>query len=121
MAEMMARIHWKTPEEGGRKSIPPGPRYSTPARFRSAWDDWDHGAWSLVVDKSSELEGTKDWIASVRFLFEDGPQHLLVEGAEFELFEGQKSVAIGKVFTEKRNTIGNVGEGVVATIRMQTV
>jgi hypothetical protein len=38
-----------------------------------------------------------DWLAQVRFLVDEAPHEILVEGARFELYEGEKCVARGTV------------------------
>ena len=81
MTTRMARIRWRTPEQGGRRGLPSGPRYSTPARFLVAADQSSCGDWSLVVDLVSRPEATNDWIAEVRFLFDEAPHDWLAEGA----------------------------------------
>jgi len=88
----IARVVWRTAEHGGRHAPPVGPRYSTPARFDAAEEDW-----SVVLDLLSRPEGSGDWIAGVRFMSDEAPQHLLTEGAHFELYEGKKCVGEGTV------------------------
>jgi hypothetical protein len=93
MTSRFARITWLTPEEGGRRLPPPGPRYSAPARFEGQAPGPEGANWSLVVDLMSHPPGSADWIAEVRFLFDDAPQELLLRGTRFELYEGRKCVA----------------------------
>lgn len=54
-------------------------------------------AWSLVVRKIAVLSHHFNWIAEVNFLMNEAPQHLLTGGTDFELFEGNKCVAYGRV------------------------
>ena len=97
MSSPTARVAWIPPEQGGRSSPPTGPRYSAPARFDAARDAWPHEAWSVVLDLISRPPGSTDWLAEVRFLFEEAPQELITAGARFELYEGKKRVAVGTV------------------------
>lgn len=98
-ASVKALIHWKTESEGGRKSIPSGPRYSTVARFPAA-KRWSEEAWSLVVDYEEAVATDGTVKAAVRFLAEGAPADLLTSGGEFELLEGPKVVATGKVLND---------------------
>jgi hypothetical protein len=93
----IARITWRSLEQGGRRVPPPGPRYSTPARFECVADQSSCGDWSLVVDLISRPAASTDWIAEVRFLFGEAPHEWLAEGARFELYEGKKCVAQGTI------------------------
>src|SRR5687768_4275252 len=45
-----ATIQWIKAEEGGRQLPPPGPKYSTVARFEIQKEIWPREAWSLVVE-----------------------------------------------------------------------
>ena len=101
MRTVTARIQWRTESEGGRKHAPPGPRYSTVARFLSAEKSWLEEAWSLVVEYESELSAEGVVTAAVRFLVEGGPEEVLAVGGEFELMEGLKVVATGVVISER--------------------
>ncbi len=100
MTSRIARIIWLTPEQGGRQTPPSGPRYSPTARFEAAKEDR-----SVVLDLVSRPTGSADWIADIRFLFDDAPQDLLSDGARFELYEGKRRVAHGTILaaTEQRN------------------
>jgi hypothetical protein len=89
-----AYITWLTPEQGGRKTPPSGPRYTPTARFDGGIEDR-----SVVLELVSQPTGSADWIADIRFLFDDAPQELLSHGASFGLFEGKRCVAHGIVVT----------------------
>lgn len=97
MKEMIARIEWLSRTRGGRSAPPAGPRYVAPARFLAAAAAWPDEAWSLVVDRIDLPRGPDEWRARVHFLMEDAPDHLLAEGAGFELYEGKRCVAHGHV------------------------
>lgn len=93
---VQAHLKWITPEEGGRQSPPPGPRYTTVARFESQKESWLREAWSLVVEFVEPPDRTLCHRVHVSFLAE-GPEDLLQPGCEFELMEGRQSVAKGTV------------------------
>ena len=101
MKTVEARIRWKTQAEGGRKTIPPGPRYSTVARFPGAKKDWLEEAWSLIVEYEAPVWDDGNVVAAVRFLADGAPEELLNVGCEFELLEGSKMVAEGVVLSER--------------------
>jgi hypothetical protein len=95
--EVEAAVKWRSIDEGGRHILPAGETYTTIARFeQQAADDWPREVWSLVVrfiDKPSyDTEGR----VMVRFLT-NGPSDYLEKGNHFELREGERVVAIGRV------------------------
>lgn len=92
-----ARVCWLKEEEGGRKFPPPGPRYSTVAKFEDEKDTWLKEAWSLVLEFSGSPDESLCMTTDVRFLSEDGPMRLLHPGSKFELYEGRRLVARGEV------------------------
>ena len=96
-SSMRARICWVSPDEGGRSTIPPGPTYSTAARFERLRERWPHEAWSIVAEflGSPDENGCLD--ARVRLLNPEGPADLLTVGSQFDLFEGARLVARGTV------------------------
>ena len=96
-----AKIQWILPEDGGRKKTPSGPQYSTVVRFEGDTSDWLGSAWSLVLEFNEPPNISQDTIATIWFLAydkPDAPNHLLEIGNHFELFEGEKLVATGKIF-----------------------
>ena len=95
-----AKISWIPYTEGGRKHPPEGERYSTVVHFKDDSDEWPEQVWSLVVsfDKVESQDYQTD--ATVWFLAHnhpDVPNHFLEAGNEFELLEGGKVVARGKI------------------------
>jgi hypothetical protein len=54
-------------------------------------------AWSLVVSKDETQSGPAQWLADVHFLANEAPHDALQEGKEFELYEGNKCVARGRI------------------------
>jgi superfamily II DNA or RNA helicase len=92
-----AKIKWRSPEEGGRSAPPPGPRYSTVARFVQQGSNWRENAWSLVLQFVEDPDQQGSHTANVKYLSDDGPQDWLTSGSRFELWEGSKVVASGEV------------------------
>jgi hypothetical protein len=94
---MKARIHWKTPGEGGR-AMPPqgdGGAYAPIVRFIDAESPLPPAiAWSLVVNKIAALN-QYEWIADVFYLVKEAPVSELRANRTFELLEGRKCVATG--------------------------
>ena len=99
MTTRLARITWRTPEEGGRRVPPSGPRYIAPARFEGQAAGPEGAKWSLVVDPISHPPGSAEWVAEVRYLVDEAPHELLLLGARFELYEGKKCVAHGVIIS----------------------
>ena len=94
---MKAELEWLSEKEGGRVRLPPGPQYITVARFAEEKEKYPSEAWSLVLEFNPPTENSRSMIAEVRFLVEEAPTYLLHEGSLFELFEGRKIVARGRV------------------------
>ena len=91
-----ARIQWLSADVGGRPAPPTGPRYSTVARFAAVADKWPTEAWSVVLEIEEPANTGGVMTALIRLLAPDAPD-LLVQGGEFDLFEGRTIVARGVV------------------------
>ena len=98
---MRATVEWLTKEQGGRTQPPAGvgsPPYTPVIRFKDADEPWPPPvAWSLVVEKVEALSEPYRWTADVHFLVNEAPHGSLRSGQEFELYEGGRRVACGKV------------------------
>jgi hypothetical protein len=98
---MRAFIEWVSKDRGGRNQPPAGvgsPPYATVVRFTDSEEPWPPPtAWSLVVEKIETMSEPYRWIADVRFLVDAAPHDALREGREFELYEGGKCVARGRI------------------------
>jgi hypothetical protein len=93
-----ARVRWIKPEDGGRQSPPPGPKYSTVARFEALADRWPREAWSVVLYIIAPADAEGIMLVEIEMLAgNDAPKELLSPGSRFELFEGRKRVATGEV------------------------
>lgn len=108
-----AVIQWIPKEQGGRQSGPPSgvgpPHYSAPAKFLAYADTWSFEVFDLAIEKIECLEGPNQWLAEVHFRIEDAPHEWLVDGAEFELYEGKKCVARGRIEDGGRGKLGKSG------------
>ena len=98
--KVLASIRWVTPAEGGRKTPPRVPRYSTVARFETTAASWPAEAWSIVAEFMERLDNCSGVLAEVWLLTPDAPAHLLKTGSRFDLFEGRRLVAHGEVLQE---------------------
>jgi len=92
-----AKIQWLTPESGGRKTPPLGPKYSTVARFIDISEKWPKEAWSIVAEFIKPTDSNNCTIVKLSFLVDTGPEYLLYSGSRFDLFEGPRIVATGEV------------------------
>jgi len=101
---MRAVVEWIPKEQGGRNQPPAGvgsPPYATVVRFTDSKEPWPPPvAWSLVVEKDDKLSDRHRWIADVHFLVSDAPHDSLRPGRGFELYEGSKLVARGRILAE---------------------
>jgi len=97
MKTASAKLHWMSPEEGGRQALPSGHRYSTVSRFEKQRETWRKEAWSLVVEWTEPPDASRTHCVNVRFLVDGAPEQLLAAGSRFELMEGELAVATGVV------------------------
>jgi hypothetical protein len=105
-----ASIRWATAEEGGRRTgPPPGPQYSAPAKFVAHAALWHVDAFDLIVELVRSIGDQYHWIADVHFRVEEAPHEWLVDGAEFELYEGKRCVARGRIGVGPENPIPSTG------------
>lgn len=79
-----AVIYWVPVESGGRRVVPERGVYSTVARFEDD-ENWPHEAWSLVLHIDRSYRNGRYAHASIEFLSEDAPRHLLGAGSRFEV------------------------------------
>lgn len=92
-----ALINWFPPPRG---RIPPGPVYSTPARFEKHRDKWPDEAWSIVAEFVEPVRPDGSVLVRLRFLVDEAPQELLAPGGQFDLFEGDTLVGSGEILAE---------------------
>ena len=92
---VLAKVYWIPLEEGGRTSLPTGKRYATISRFAEDASAWLQETWSLVLefDEPPSAQGNPS-MARARFLAEKAPVDRLQPGYAFELYEGNKKVAM---------------------------
>jgi len=95
--ERTARLTWLRQSEGGRPVPPPGPSYSTVAKFSAQKTDWRDEAWSLVIRFLEPPDRHGSHRVAVRFLADEAPSDFLAEGCRFQLMEGERVVARGVV------------------------
>jgi hypothetical protein len=100
MLNKRAIVEWIGKDQNGRTKPPLGigtPAYATVVRF--ADEPWPpiNGAWSLVVVKDEQASIENRWVANVHYLMEEAPHDSLRIGRLFELYEGNKCVARGRI------------------------
>jgi hypothetical protein len=95
--QVIVRLHWRTPAEGGRHIPPTGQMYSTVAAFDPPTPNWPHEAWSVVVEPVPTANSPQ---CTLRFLADLAPHHVLQPGVRFELLEGARVVADGEVIDD---------------------
>ncbi len=87
-----AIVKWVDVKDGGRKPIPSGTRYS-PLIVLEGMDKTE--AWSSDFICTETVDG--EMVVEIAFLVEKAPEHLLVAGAKFQLYEGRTLVATGVI------------------------
>ena len=93
-----AIIDWLSAEQGGRRSGPPfGPDYAAPAKFLAHADMWLVQDFDLLVHKVECIGGPSKWLADVRFRIDEAPNEWMTPQADFELYEGKRCVARGRI------------------------
>jgi len=94
---MKARLIWVGKSKSQQDAILRNGRYTTVARFGEEDEgDWLKEAWSLDLSELT-IESDEAMIASVRFLSPDAPVDRLRPDMTFELYEGRKCTARGKI------------------------
>jgi hypothetical protein len=98
---VIARIRWRTGEEGGRRSVPRGTKYVTVASFDPPTPNWPDEAWSVIVEpfQTSDLSQTAEVVLSF-LMGEKGPENILKKSVKFQLLEGKHVVANGEIIDD---------------------
>lgn len=99
-----AQIFWLTEMQGGRQQMPEGKyvpiiRQISPILNPLPWQD-KNGAWGLIVDNKKFLSDNET-ISNIRYLFHEKAPNNLIKDMQFELYEGSKLVARGKVLENR--------------------
>ena len=91
--QCIAKITWLKPIEGGRVSKIPFNtiKYAPIIRFNGCI-----GNWSLIVNNFREISSYVT-LAKIQYSNVDKAPDNLVGGLNFELYEGHKKVAVGKI------------------------
>jgi hypothetical protein len=97
MKHVVAQIVWFPPEIGGRKTPAVG-RYSPVIRFEDECHKFPREVWSVILDLDTQPNAHLVQTTNMRFLTEENaPLHLFYNGSQFDLFEGHKRVASGRI------------------------
>lgn len=96
---MMAHIRWIDLEDGGRKQIPEGCRYSAPACF-DGHSEFPDCSWSLCIETTSGQNFSRKDEVNVKFFVEHAPHEWLTVGTSFSMYEGRRKVLEGMVESE---------------------
>lgn len=97
---VIAELQWFDAKHGGRPAPPPGPKYSTVARFDAQGEEWLKDAWSLVIQFIEQPDASRSHRVKVTFLSEKAPEQLLANGSAFDLMEGRRAVARGTIVSD---------------------
>jgi hypothetical protein len=88
-----ATVRWLPPDEGGRRSVPPGPSYAATARISEREEDV-----SIVIRYRGQVPTFgAEFDADIAFLAPELVRELLAAGVQLALMEGPRRVAAGRV------------------------
>lgn len=101
---VLAKVYWRTQDEGGRSVLPVGAFYAPIIKTDSpCFETFEDGEyWSAFV-KITEILEENVTMAEIRYLSELAPNKLK-KGVTFRIYEGKKIVATGTVIAD------NIGE-----------
>ena len=93
-----AILQWLRPEEGGRILPPAGPCFFAVGRVPEfePIEKWEKEAWTLKIQFITQPDDTLTHNVKVSFLMDEAPDYLR-SNCLFELYEGKKIIAKGKV------------------------
>lgn len=91
--QYIAQINWIRAEDGGRINTIPfdTEKYGPQIKFKGS-----QGNWSLIVNNFKRIDSLTT-LAKVRYLNAEKCPNVLSVGLNFELYEGQKKVALGAI------------------------
>ena len=90
-----ALLQWIKREDGGRMLPPTGPCFYAVGWFPE-YEKRHEEAWSLKIEFISQPDDSLTQKVKVSFLFDEAPD-LLHPNCIFELYDGRKLVATGKI------------------------
>jgi hypothetical protein len=96
---MLARIRWFETEEGGRKQIPEGCRYSAPACI-DGHSEFPDCSWSLNIETTSGQTFSRSDKVKIQFFVQQAPHEWLTPGTLFTMYEGRRKVLEGVIESE---------------------
>lgn len=99
MKPVTAKLRFLPPEQGGRRTRPTGPHYSTVADFACVPGALAAEAWSLLVTFRDTISEEGVVTADIAFLAPGAPRELLKQGACFTLLEGARPVCSGEIIS----------------------
>jgi len=90
-----AKVSWLTYEAGGRKNLlPAGARYCPIVKFNGVSNNNELWSADFTI---TDIDENNNSIVEFTLFAEGAPFNYLVKGSEFELFEGNKRVAVGSI------------------------
>lgn len=92
-----AKIYWLSEADGGRKALPSGDKYAPQIYITKPRREYDE-FWSIFVF-NKKIISDRETLAELKYL-SDTPPTDLAKDVEFELREGNRTVAKGIVLNE---------------------
>ena len=99
MKDKKAKVFWVPSESGGRKSLPFGDKYAPFIVDKGQSLRTQKELWSVFVSNKAIVD-KHTTIACLHYLSEEAPNKLVL-GYEFDLYEGPKKVATGRIVEDK--------------------
>lgn len=96
----LVRVRWLSPNEGGRRDIPPGPLFAATAVFRLGKDEEVIGDWpaegehfSVLLEFGELHDSRRELDAIVEFMHNEAVYDLVRVRTQFLLMEGARPIA----------------------------
>lgn len=72
-------------------------KLARPVKFGHQGREWKNNAWTVLFELEANLTNSNYQSGTARFIAKDAPDSWLVEGSEFEVYEGEIALAKGSI------------------------
>lgn len=92
MNQVLVKVDWLHPTQGGRNQLPLGDHFTAVGKFpHQSMEQWQNDAWSIRLDWLDK-ESPGGWYGLAQFAAPESPQGWLTPNSVFEIMEGPKSI-----------------------------
>ena len=99
MKQVLVKVDWLHPAQGGRKELPSGDSFQTVGKFpHQTMQEWLSDAWTVKIDWL-DRDNSASWYGLASFPAPNSPEDWLTAGGSFELFEGPRSIGAVSVLS----------------------